>query len=653
MAANKRISYYYDPDVGSYTYGLGHPMKPHRMRVTHELVSAYGMLDKMHILRAKRASPGDMTRFHTDEYVDFLNRVTPETAEDLTYQGTRFLVGDDNPAFEGVFEFCSISAGGSLAAAQRISSGSSDICINWSGGLHHAKKREASGFCYINDIVLCILDLLRTHPRVLYVDIDCHHGDGVEEAFYTTDRVMTCSFHKFGEYFPGTGTQDDRGHGKGKGYAVNVPLKDGITDDSYQSIFEPVVTRVLEVFGPSVVVLQCGSDSLSGDKLGCFNLSMEGHARCVQFFRKQNIPLIMLGGGGYTVKNVARTWTYETACALGIEDTIDPHMPWNEYFEWFGPRYRLEVVSSNMEDMNLKDNSLNLVREKALQHLAELAPAPSVQMHDVPRESVGKHLRLAVDDEDNDDERDDLDRQLAQHMRYVYNLHHSSSAPPSPTSSTSSSDSDSDSSAPLSSRPTPSRMPRSSPKKRMSILTNRYHDPSHRADANPAYFTVPCHDPAYSHFACGAPAKASHRRFFQSGAHWDAVGARVVLPDGAVFAPHSGYGGREFDGVDRRNGALGVGLGMGMETGFDGADRRNGLASGPMRVEDADEDAILDELYERGVEDGEKDLNIPMEEYDRGPGVERPYTLAEVMMRGGLVEQPDDDDDWDDMAVDA
>ena len=172
------------------------------------------------------------------------------------------LVGEDNPAFEGVFEFCSISAGGSigtlinhhkppplylliffyvfLGAAQRIASGAADIAINWAGGLHHAKKREASGFCYINDIVLGILELLRTYPRVLYIDVDCHHGDGVEEAFYTTDRVMTCSFHKFGEYFPGTGTQEDKGKGKGKGYAVNVPLKDGITDEAFKSVFEPV-----------------------------------------------------------------------------------------------------------------------------------------------------------------------------------------------------------------------------------------------------------------------------------------------------------------------------------------------------------------------------------------------------------------------------
>jgi acetoin utilization deacetylase AcuC-like enzyme len=128
------------------------------------------------------------------------------------------------------------------AAAQRIASGAADIdiAINWAGGLHHAKKREASGFCYINDIVLGILELLRTYPRVLYIDIDCHHGDGVEEAFYTTDRVMTCSFHKFWEYFPGTGTQEDKGMDKGKHYTLNVPLKDGITDEAFKTVFEPV-----------------------------------------------------------------------------------------------------------------------------------------------------------------------------------------------------------------------------------------------------------------------------------------------------------------------------------------------------------------------------------------------------------------------------
>ena len=106
--------------------------------------------------------------------------------------------------------------------------------MNWAGGLHHAKKSEASGFCYVNDIVLAILELLKYHQRVLYIDIDIHHGDGVEEAFYTTDRVMTVSFHKYGEYFPGTGDLRDIGAGRGKYYSLNFPLRDGIDDQCYE-----------------------------------------------------------------------------------------------------------------------------------------------------------------------------------------------------------------------------------------------------------------------------------------------------------------------------------------------------------------------------------------------------------------------------------
>ena len=129
--------------------------------------------------------------------------------------------------FEGIYEFAALSSGGSIQAAQKINRGDCDIAINWGGGLHHAKRKEASGFCYVNDIVLAILELLKTHQRVLYIDTDVHHGDGVEEAFYTTDRVMTLSLHKFGEFFPGTGHLKDVGVGRGKGYAVNVPLNNG------------------------------------------------------------------------------------------------------------------------------------------------------------------------------------------------------------------------------------------------------------------------------------------------------------------------------------------------------------------------------------------------------------------------------------------
>lgn len=175
---------------------------------------------------------------------------------------------------------------------------------------------------------------MRFKKRVLYIDIDVHHGDGVEEAFYTTDRVMTVSFHKYGEYFPGTGELRDIGVGQGKNYAVNFPLRDGIDDVTYKSIFEPVIQSVMDYYQPEAIVLQCGGDSLSGDRLGCFNLSMRGHANCVQFVKSFNKPTLVLGGGGYTMRNVARTWAFETGVLVGKE--MDPVLPYNEYYEvWF------------------------------------------------------------------------------------------------------------------------------------------------------------------------------------------------------------------------------------------------------------------------------------------------------------------------------
>lgn len=170
--------------------------------------------------------------------------------------------------------------------------------MNWSGGLHHAKRSEASGFWYINDIVLGILELLKYHARVMYIDIDIHHGDGVEEAFYVSHRVMTVSFHKFGDFFPGTGDTTDVGASEGKYYAVNVPLNDGMDDDLFAALFKPIIARCIEVYRPGAVVLQCGADSLAGDRLGKFNLSIKGRAACAQFVKPFNIPMLVLRGEG-------------------------------------------------------------------------------------------------------------------------------------------------------------------------------------------------------------------------------------------------------------------------------------------------------------------------------------------------------------------
>lgn len=390
--SKKRVSYFYDQDVGNYHYGSHHPMKPHRMRMAHNLIVNYGLLNKLNVITPTRASVQQMTRCHTDEYVDFLYHVTPYTIENFELHQSKFNVGEDCPVFAGLFEYCSISAGGSIGAAQQINSGDSDIAINWSGGLHHAKKREASGFCYVNDIVLAALELLKYHKRVLYIDIDIHHGDGVEEFFYTTDRVMTCSFHKFGEYFPGTGHIQDTGLGRGKNYAVNVPLKDGIDDQSYESIFKPIISHIMKWFNPGAIILQCGADSLAGDKLGCFNLSISGHAECVKFIKSFGIPMIAVGGGGYTVRNVARAWTYETS--ILADCVLDSDLPYNDYFEYYGPDFKLNVPSNNMENQNTPQY-LNKIVSQIVDNLRNITFNPSVQLQPIPTSKIESEAAAA------------------------------------------------------------------------------------------------------------------------------------------------------------------------------------------------------------------------------------------------------------------
>jgi len=399
--SNKRVSYFYDPEIGNYYYGQGHPMKPHRIRMTHSLLLNYGLYKKMHIYRPTPSQPREMTKFHTDDYISFLKTVTPENMPEFSKQLPRFNVGEDCPVFHGLFQFCSLSAGGSLGGAVKLNNGESDIAINWAGGLHHAKKTEASGFCYVNDIVLGILELLKVHKRVLYVDIDIHHGDGVEEAFYCTNRVMTVSFHKYGEFFPGTGDIKDVGSGEGRNYALNFPLKDGIDDVNYEQIFKPLMQKVMDWYRPEAIVLQCGADSLTGDRLGNFNLTTKGHAQCVEFLKGFGKPILLLGGGGYTIRNVARCWTYETAVALDAE--IDNRLPPNEYLEYYGPDYRLHIEPSNMANLNSREYLENSLQE-LIENLRHMEHAPSVAQFDRPPDGI--KLR------ENDDDKISPDRRL-------------------------------------------------------------------------------------------------------------------------------------------------------------------------------------------------------------------------------------------------
>mmetsp|Transcript_13936 Transcript_13936/g.33256 ORF Transcript_13936/g.33256 Transcript_13936/m.33256 type:complete len:434 (-) Transcript_13936:209-1510(-) len=380
---SRRVSYFYDAEVGNYHYGQGHPMKPHRVRMTHNLVVNYGLYRRMEVFRPRLVSPTAMTRFHSDDYVNFLSKINPDNLRQYSGQMQKFNAGEytDCPVFDGLYEFTQLYTGASIDGAIRLNNDDADIAINWSGGLHHAKKSEASGFCYINDIVLAILELLKVHARVLYIDIDVHHGDGVEEAFYCTDRVMTFSLHKYGDFFPGTGHIKDTGAKDGTGYSVNAPLTSGMTDATYEEIFKPVMAKIMEIYRPGAIVLQCGADSLTGDRLGCFNLSLKGHAECVKYTKSFGVPTLVLGGGGYTIRNVARCWAYETSVLL--DKDISNDIPYNDYFEYYGPDFKLHLTPEQRENQNT-EASLDSVRSELLQQLQGLQGAPSVQMQEVP-----------------------------------------------------------------------------------------------------------------------------------------------------------------------------------------------------------------------------------------------------------------------------
>lgn len=342
--------YIFDPDVSNFHYGKGHPMKPHRIALTNSLIHSYDLEKYMDIVTPKQTQ-NHLENYHTKEYISSLKNLSKT---------------DDCPCFPGIEEYCNRYSLNSITAAQLLNN--YDIAINWSGGLHHAKKTEASGFCYVNDIVLAIQYLLTTYKKVLYIDIDIHHGDGVEEAFFDNEQVVTLSFHKFGDnFFPGTG-EIFNGCRKTLGTVINVPLKSGMDDFSYKYIFEPIVEKTVEKHNPDVIVIQCGADSLAGDRLGCFNLSIYGHGECLKFVKNLGKKMLVLGGGGYNIKNVSRCWTYETSILCDVEISND--IPKNNiYYEYFSPDYTLHpTLNKKFENHNTR-RYLDVVKNYILEEL--------------------------------------------------------------------------------------------------------------------------------------------------------------------------------------------------------------------------------------------------------------------------------------------
>jgi acetoin utilization protein AcuC len=346
-------AFIYSDSFGGFSYGGDHPMRPMRLRATYDLISSLSLLDApgIDIVEARAATDDEILSFHTEDYLKALkkadNGITPAS-------GPEHALGlGDNPVFKGVCEWSALGSGASIQAAELVNSGKADVAFNIAGGLHHAMADHASGFCYLNDPVLAINYLLAQDKRVAYVDIDAHHGDGVQGAFYDTDRVLTISIHESGKYlFPGTGFTDEIGEGEGRGYSVNLPLPQSAGDKIFLEGFKKIVPRFLDAFKPDILVTQLGVDTMRSDPITHLQLTTNGFEEMVRFFKSSRIPWVALGGGGYDLSNVARNWTLAWAIMADIQ--VDDLMPENLDFT-----PELKEILGN-ENLRLRDE-LDLV----------------------------------------------------------------------------------------------------------------------------------------------------------------------------------------------------------------------------------------------------------------------------------------------------
>jgi acetoin utilization protein AcuC len=314
----------WDDQLTSYDFGPGHPLAPVRVELTVALARALGILDGPNVTVAapEPAGPGLLELIHDPAYIGAVRLAEPDPFFGL---GT-----PDNPVFEGMHEASALVAGATLAAAEAVWTGRAEHGANVAGGLHHAMRRQASGFCVYNDPAIAISWLLRAGAqRVAYVDIDVHHGDGVQAAFYDDPRVLTISLHEHPmTLFPGTGLPRETGGPGADGTAVNVALPAGTGDAGWLRAFDAVVPPLLRAFGPEILVSQHGADTHRLDPLAHLELSIDAqraaHARLHQLAHEcAGGRWLLTGGGGYDlVQVVPRTWTHLLAEAAGTP--VDP-----------------------------------------------------------------------------------------------------------------------------------------------------------------------------------------------------------------------------------------------------------------------------------------------------------------------------------------
>ena len=326
---------YLDYDFGD------HPMNPIRLDLTVRLARELGVLDRLKLEQSEPADEQQLRSIHSADYLDAVRTASADPSFTGFGLGT-----DDDPAFAGMYDVSALIAGGSARAATRLWSGEVEHAVNIAGGLHHAMRGHASGFCVFNDVVLAIRTLLDAGAeKVAYVDVDVHHGDGVQAAFYDDPRVLTISLHQDPRtLFPGTGMPSELGTGDAEGTSVNVALPPGTDDAGWLRAFRAVVPGLVGAFGPDVLVTQCGCDTHHDDPLANLELTVDGQHQAIHELHElaheaANGKWLAFGGGGYGVlRCVPRTWTYLLAEASGLSLPAGTLVPagWTDYLRGRG-----------------------------------------------------------------------------------------------------------------------------------------------------------------------------------------------------------------------------------------------------------------------------------------------------------------------------
>ncbi|WP_406319263.1 acetoin utilization protein AcuC [Streptosporangium sp. NBC_01639] len=320
---SRSVRVVWDDALTSYDFGPGHPLAPVRVALTMALARELGVLDAVEVVGCAPASDDELALVHNRDYIEAVKRVSASGRPDLAHG----LGTEDNPAFVGVHEASALITGASIAAARAVWTGEAEHAVNVAGGLHHAMAAAASGFCVYNDPAAAIGWLLsQGASRVAYVDVDVHHGDGVQALFYDDPRVLTISLHESPRtLFPGTGFPGELG---AEGTAVNVALPAGCGDSGWLRAFHAVVPPLLREFAPEILVTQHGCDSHALDPLAHLMLSLDGQRAAYAALHglaheTAGGRWVVTGGGGYElVQVVPRAWTHLIAEVSG--HPLDP-----------------------------------------------------------------------------------------------------------------------------------------------------------------------------------------------------------------------------------------------------------------------------------------------------------------------------------------